>query len=70
MSKSPYLVRIQENTDQKKLRIWTLFTLWKSRDITIIASIILLSLNWLLLSILMPNLGEHHSSWKRATDFY
>ena len=25
-SKSPYSVRIQENTDQKKLRIWTLFT--------------------------------------------
>ena len=24
--KSPYSVRIQENTDQKKLRIWTLFT--------------------------------------------
>ena len=23
---SPYLVRMQENTDQKKLRIWTLFT--------------------------------------------
>ena len=25
-SKSPYLVRIQENTDQKKLRVWTLST--------------------------------------------
>ena len=25
-SKSPYSVRIWENTDQKKLRIWTLFT--------------------------------------------
>ena len=25
-SKSPYLVQIQKNTDQKKLRIWTLFT--------------------------------------------
>ena len=25
-SKSPYSVRIRENTDQKKLRIWTLFT--------------------------------------------
>ena len=24
----PYSVRIQENTDQKKLRIWTLFTHW------------------------------------------
>ena len=24
--KSPYSVRIQENTDQKKIRIWTLFT--------------------------------------------
>ena len=23
-----YSVRIQENTDQKKLRIWTLFTQW------------------------------------------
>ena len=23
---SPYLVRMRENTDQKKLRIWTLFT--------------------------------------------
>ena len=26
LRKSPYSVRIQENTDQKKLRIWTLFT--------------------------------------------
>ena len=26
-SKSPYSVRIQEITDQKKLRIWTFFTL-------------------------------------------
>ena len=25
-SKSPYSVQIPENTDQKKLRIWTLFT--------------------------------------------
>ena len=25
LPKSPYSVRIQENTDQKKLRIWTLF---------------------------------------------
>ena len=24
----PYSVRMQENTDQKKLRIWTLFTQW------------------------------------------
>ena len=27
-SKSPNSVRIQEKTDQKKLRIWTLFTQW------------------------------------------
>ena len=27
-SKSPYSVRIQENADQKKLSIWTLFTQW------------------------------------------
>ena len=27
-SKSPYSVRIQENTDQKKIRIWSLFTQW------------------------------------------
>ena len=25
-SKSPYSAQIKENTDQKKLRIWTLFT--------------------------------------------
>ena len=25
-SKSPYSARVPENTDQKKLRIWTLFT--------------------------------------------
>ena len=25
---SPYLVRMRENRDQKKLRIWTLFTQW------------------------------------------
>ena len=24
----PYTVRVRENTDQKKLRIWTLFTQW------------------------------------------
>ena len=28
LSKSPYSVRIQENTDQTKIRIWTLFTQW------------------------------------------
>ena len=27
-SNSPYSVRIRENTDQRKLRIWTLFTQW------------------------------------------
>ena len=26
LRKSPYSVQIQENTDHKKLRIWTLFT--------------------------------------------
>ena len=25
---SPYSVRMRENTDQKQLRIWTLFTQW------------------------------------------
>ena len=25
---SPYSIRMRENTDQKKLRIWTLFTQW------------------------------------------
>ena len=28
LRKSPYSVRIQENTDQKKLRIWTLFIIY------------------------------------------
>ena len=28
LCKTPYLVRIQENTDHKELRIWTLFTQW------------------------------------------
>ena len=28
---SPYSVRMWENTDQKKLRIWTLFKQWKNR---------------------------------------
>ena len=28
-SKYPDSVRIQENTDQKKPRIWTLFTQWE-----------------------------------------
>ena len=28
LRKSPYSVRMQENTDQKKLHIWTLFTQW------------------------------------------
>ena len=27
-SKSPYSVRLRENADQKKLRIWRLFTQW------------------------------------------
>ena len=27
-SKSSYSVQIRENTDQKKLRVWTLFTQW------------------------------------------
>ena len=25
---SPYSVRMRDNTDQKKIRIWTLFTQW------------------------------------------
>ena len=29
---SLYSVQIQENTDQKKLRIWTLFTTTKTND--------------------------------------
>ena len=29
-STSPYSVRMRENTDQKKLRIWTLFTQWQN----------------------------------------
>ena len=28
LRKSPFSVQIQENTEQKKLRIWTLFTQW------------------------------------------
>ena len=28
---SPYSVRMRENTDQKKLRIWTLFTQWRGQ---------------------------------------
>ena len=31
-SKSPYSIRIQENTDQKWLRLWTLFTQWKLQE--------------------------------------
>ena len=27
---SPYSVRVRENTDQKKLRIWTIFTRWSA----------------------------------------
>ena len=36
LRKSPYSVRIQEHTDKKKLRIWTLFTqcnIWEIRKI-------------------------------------
>ena len=33
-NKSPYSVRIRENMDQKKLRIWTLFTQCKSKPVT------------------------------------
>ena len=29
-SVSPYSIRMRENTDQKKLRVWTIFTQWKS----------------------------------------
>ena len=35
LRKSPYSVRIQENADQKKLRIWTLSTQW-DRNQTIV----------------------------------
>ena len=31
-SKSLYSVQLQENTEQKKLRIWTLFTQWPVRE--------------------------------------
>ena len=36
LRKSPYLVRIQENTDQKRLRIWTLFIQWEISYIEIL----------------------------------
>ena len=36
LRKSPYSVQIQENTDQKKLRIWTLFTQWLSLGILLL----------------------------------
>ena len=29
LSKSPYSVQIKQNMDQKKLRIWKLFTKWR-----------------------------------------
>ena len=32
LRKSPYSIRIQENTEQKLLRIWTLFTFWNRRN--------------------------------------
>ena len=32
-SKSPYSVQMQENTDQKKPRIWTLFTQKRNLDV-------------------------------------
>ena len=33
-SKSPYLVRIQENTDRRKLHTWTFFTQWEIYKLT------------------------------------
>ena len=38
LGKSPYSVRIQENTDQKKLGIWTLFTQYDWSGIIMIIS--------------------------------
>ena len=35
-SKYPYSVRMQENTDQKKLRIWTIFTQCKENSLNIL----------------------------------
>ena len=35
-SKSPYSVRVQENTDQKKLRIWKFFTQCWSLKFTLV----------------------------------
>ena len=36
LRKSPYSVQIQENTDEKKLRIWTLCTQWLFQSFTFI----------------------------------
>ena len=33
---SPYSVRMRENTDQKKLRIWTLFTQWMRNKASVV----------------------------------
>ena len=45
LCKCPYSVRIRENTDQKKLRIWTLFThnlaSWNTTDFTYYLSYII-----------------------------
>ena len=35
LRESPYSVRMWEHTDQKKLRIWTLFTQWYTLTLSI-----------------------------------
>ena len=51
---SPYSVRMWENTDQEKLRIWTLLTQWRDAQVS--------------LAHLWP-MFPFYSSWKRLKSF-
>ena len=55
---SPYSVRMQENTDQKKLRIWTLFTQWLFLILLPLLKILLSTLHMLELLIFRSSLNS------------
>ena len=70
----PYSVPMRENADQKKLRIWTIFTRWHSQKLSIFSGqplLILLHQKVQAIEI-VPNLFTKRTAWKTSStsEFY
>ena len=65
----PYSVPMRENADQKKLRIWTIFTQWHSQKLSIFSGQPLLILLHQKVQAFetVPNLFTKRTAWKTSS---